>query len=152
MANWQEFIKAVRVSLFGYPWMKEVLVAHAIVESNYGTTELALKHNNFTTINYIPSLARHGTKIADHYFSFESPMDFIIIWKDRWFRKYSDLPVYQRLYDRDQEVLCSAEAFIGYLHQYDCSFKAKEVLEQLPNAIKSLNCKNNGYIGDTVNE
>ena len=138
MWMWDHFVRSVAATSFEYPWMKEVMVAQAILESGRGTSVLAREHCNWNGQKFRDSLAHLGGKKVryetpsepvredgkrwDWFFQFPTCKSAIDTWCAFWFRTENAWTPYPKVRARDADVLKCAESFLTYVGPIYCPF------------------------------
>jgi N-acetylmuramoyl-L-alanine amidase len=132
--SWQDFIKAVAKANFEFEWQRPLIIAQSILESGRGTTDLS-RYNNMNGMKYRKSIAVPGAEKfwyktdsepdppgGDWFFKFDSYETGINIWKKFYFRKDEDWIPYQKVYERDPQILKNARSFLNYVGPIYCPY------------------------------
>lgn len=84
MSQWNTLIDAIRLGSSPAPTLRTALMAQCILESNRGTSRLAVDHNNYAGIKWRKEMEGLATKVSygahdgiDDYCAFVSPSAFV---------------------------------------------------------------------------
>lgn len=141
--SWEAFVSAVSKFTFPYPWMAELLVSQAILESGHGTSPLS-KYRNLNGMKYRLELEKFGGKKYkyvtnsepfrdvnghevpegtsgaerwDYFFAFDTYEQAIITWVNFWQRS-----PYPKVIAKDMAVLKDMESFLTYVGPIYCPY------------------------------
>jgi hypothetical protein len=136
-AELSALIEAYKTADIEFPKLRPVTLAQWILESGWGSSELARTYKNFGGIKWRPAMAGYATKVSynasdgvDDYCAFKTYPDFI---KGYW--KFLDRPPYHGWRDHtDGESFIS---FIGPIYTPTKGY-AERVLDLVPRAMALL--------------
>lgn len=147
--SWSKFIEEVAAFQFEYEWMRELIIAQAILESGRGTTPIAMNNCNFNGMKYRESVSEFGGKkfqyftnsepfrdstgkvVApgtpgakrwDWFFEFPDYKAAIKTWCAFWFRSEGSWVPYPKVRAKDPKVMSSLQSFLEYVGPIYCPY------------------------------
>jgi len=137
--SWKEFVAAVaKTKSLKYPWMKQVIVSQAILESGRGTTPLS-KKLNFNGMKYRESLVGFGgtkfkyytdsePRLPDgsqgwaYFFEFDDYEKSIKTWQGFFSRVEGTWVPYPLVRAEDPLVMKDPQSFLDYIGPIYCPY------------------------------